>query len=258
MNLNHGSFADYFSAVALDYAQYRPHYPSELFAYLASTAPGRHLAWDCGTGNGQAAVALAEHFDQVVATDASPEQIAHAFPHERVTYRVEPAEAPGLETGSVDLITVALAVHWFDLDSFYRQARRVLARGGLLAVWIYHAPVITPEIDRVLAHLHEGVLADYWPERFHYVRDHYRTLPFPFEELSIPSYEMQADWDLGQLLGFINSWSGTRRYEEAHGTHPIQAVWPELAAAWGDADRTRSIRWPLFLRVGMTAHGNRR
>lgn len=138
------NFEDHFSELAQAYARYRPSYPSALFSYLASVAPGREFAWDCGTGNGQAALALAEHFDRVVATDASAAQIAHAFAHERVDYRVERAEAVSLGDGSTDLITVAIAVHWFDLEAFYREVRRVLKAKGILAVWTYHLPMIEP------------------------------------------------------------------------------------------------------------------
>lgn len=120
------SFRDHFSQLAHDYARYRPQYPADLFEYLASLAPARRLAWDCGAGNGQAALQLAQYFDRVYATDASPEQIDHAYQHEKIEYRVEQAERASLASGSVDLVTVAVAVHWFDLDVFYQEVRRVL------------------------------------------------------------------------------------------------------------------------------------
>src|SRR5512142_92857 len=159
------NFEDHFSSYARDYARYRPQYPPELFAYLASISPGRHLAWDCGTGNGQAAWELAKHFDRVYATDASADQIAQALPHERIEYRVERAENVSLADASVDLVTVAIAVHWFDLELFYQVVRRVARPGGLLAVWMYHVPVIDPAIDPILEHYYTDILTGYWPER---------------------------------------------------------------------------------------------
>jgi len=86
------SFKDHFSKQAADYARFRPRYPREMFEYLGRIAPSRALAWDCATGNGQAAVGLAAVFERVIATDASEKQIANAEPHERVEYRVAPAE----------------------------------------------------------------------------------------------------------------------------------------------------------------------
>lgn len=244
------SFEDHFSQRAQEYARYRPSYPPELFAYLASLCSHHQLAWDCGTGNGQAALGLTGQFDRIVATDASAEQLAHAFPHARIEYRAAPAEDVNLDSGSVDLVTAALAVHWFHFEPFYREVTRVARAGGILAVWTYHLAVIEPRIDQVLAEYYSEVLAGYWPERIRYVDECYRTLPFPFEELRAPNFEMQAHWDLYQLLGFLDSWSATRRYEAERGQNPLQVIWQTLAEAWGEAEQVRDIRWPLYLRVG--------
>ncbi len=244
------SFEDHFSKQAGEYAQYRPQYPGELFVYLASISPSRQLAWDCGTGNGQAARELARHFNRVIATDASSDQIAQAVPHERIDYRVERAEEVSLETGSVDLVTVAIAVHWFDLETFYQAVRRVGRPDGILAVWMYHLPVIDPSIDPILKHYYANVLAGYWPERFHFLAERYQTLPFPFEELKPPEFEIQANWELGQVVGFLDSWSATRRYQKERGQHPVSIIWQGLSEIWGEPGRRRTIRWPLYLRVG--------
>jgi len=244
------TFEDHFSRQAREYARYRPQYPSELFDYLASVAPAHRLAWDCGTGNGQAAQGLVRHFGRVVATDASADQLSQAIPHERIDYRVARAEAVGLKTGSVDLVTVAAAVHWFDLPRFYAEVRRVVAAGGVLAVWTYHQFEIAPPIDRVLTHFYAQVLGGYWPHGFHHVAEHYRTLPFPFDELTPPEFEMRSAWNLDQLAGFLKSWSATQRYREERGDDPVGVVWPALSKAWGQPDQARPIRWPLYLRVG--------
>jgi len=244
------SFEDHFSEGARQYAQNRPHYPSELFAYLASISPDHQLAWDCGTGNGQAARELARHFNRVVATDASPDQIAQALAHERIDYRVERAEDVNFKPHSVDLVTVATAVHWFDLEPFYKVVRRVASSNGILAVWTYHLPVIDPSIDQILKHYYTDVLAGYWPERIHYLQDRYRTLPFPFDEIEPPPFEMQADWDLEQLVGFLASWSAARRYQKENGQNPVSIIWQSLSELWGELDQRRTIRWPLYLRIG--------
>lgn len=246
------SFEDHFSKWAREYVRYRPRYPSELFEYLASVAPNHRLAWDCGTGNGQAAIELVCHFAKVVATDASLNQLEHAFPHDRIEYRVERAEDASLATGSVDLITVAVAVHWFDLRRFYEVVKRVLTSGGIISVWTYYLPQIEPKIDQIVARYYFEVLAGYWSENVRYVDEKYETLPFPFEELQPPRFEMESNWELGQMLGFLDSWSAVRHYKAKHNYHPVQLIWTELADAWGASERQRIIHWPLYLRVGRT------
>ena len=159
------NFEDHFSKQSEQYAQYRPRYPDEIYAYLASIAPGRSLAWDCGTGNGQAAIGLAKHFDKVHATDASAEQIALAYAHAKVEYRVEPAEHVSLNAFSMDLVTVAVAIHWFNFDEFYREVKRVLKPDGILAAWTYSLTEISPQIDQLIHQYYGEILAGYWPER---------------------------------------------------------------------------------------------
>jgi ubiquinone/menaquinone biosynthesis C-methylase UbiE len=138
------NFKDHFSGHAPDYRIFRPAYPPELFAFLASIASPEGLVWDCGTGNGQAAIALAEHFTHVFATDASEEQIRQAEPHPRVEYAVAPAERCPLPDGSANLVTVAQALHWFDLDQFNTEVKRVCHPGGFLAVWTYDLHAVNP------------------------------------------------------------------------------------------------------------------
>lgn len=243
-------FEDHFSRHSRQYAEYRPTYPIEIYAYLASLAPGRSLAWDCGTGNGQAALGLADHFEQVHATDASAEQIKLAQPHERVTYHVEPAEHVSLRDSSTDLVTVAVAIHWFNFDEFYREVKRVLRPEGILAAWTYSLTEISPEIDALVDHYYHETLQGYWPERIRYLEEEYKTLPFPFDEIQPPAFRMEARWTLNQLAGFLDSWSATQRYKAQNGQHPLEEIWEQLLAAWGHAEETRLIRWPLHFRIG--------
>lgn len=243
-------FEDHFSRQSGQYAQYRPSYPAEIYTYLASLAPGRSLAWDCGTGNGQAALGLADHFAQVHATDASAEQIKLAQPHERVNYRVEPAEHVSLRDSSADLVTVAVAIHWFNFDEFYREVKRVLRPEGILAAWTYSLTEVSPEIDALVDHYYHETLQGYWPERIRYLEEEYTTLPFPFDEIQSPSFRMESRWTLDQFAGFLDSWSATQRYRARNGRHPLEGIWEPLLAAWGDAKQTRLIRWPLHFRIG--------
>jgi SAM-dependent methyltransferase len=243
-------FEDHFSNHSEQYAQFRPKYPDEIYAYLASIAPGHSLAWDCGTGNGQAALGLAKYFDRVHATDASADQISLAYAHEKVEYHVESAEHVSLHDASVDLVTVAVAIHWFKFDEFYREARRVLKPEGILAAWTYSFPEISPEMDQLVRQYYYEVVGEYWPERIHYLEEHYKTIPFPFEEIAFPAFVMKADWSLGQFAGFLDSWSATQRYKSQKGQHPLEIIWPKLSAAWGDGNEPRRIRWPLYFRIG--------
>jgi len=244
------SFEDHFSDHSEQYAQYRPQYPDEVYAYLASIAPGNSLAWDCGTGNGQAAIGLAKYFDKVHATDASAEQISLAYPHDNVEYRVEPAEHVSLNASSTDLVTVAVAIHWFNFDEFYREVKRVLKPDGILAAWTYNSLRISPEIDPLIDQYYGEILAGYWPERIRYLEQRYETIPFPFEEIIPPAFVMEIHWNLLQLAGFLDSWSATQKYKAQKGHHPIQIIWPRLMAAWGDENEPRLLRWPLHFRIG--------
>ena len=244
------TFEDHFSGHSEQYAQSRPRYPDEIYAYLASVAPARSLAWDCGTGSGQAAIGLAKHFDKVYATDASAEQISHAYPYENVEYHAEPAEHVSLDDSSVDLVTVAVAIHWFNFDEFYREVKRVLKPQGVLAAWTYNAVEISAEIDALVWQYYRDIVGPYWPERIRYLEQRYETLPFPFEEILPPSFSMEIHWNLGQLAGFLDSWSATQRYKAQKGQHPLALLWEQLSAAWGDETETRLVRWPLHFRIG--------
>lgn len=240
-------FKDHFSAQAADYQRYRPDYPPALYEWLAGEAPSRGLALDLATGNGQAALGLAGHFDAVIATDASAAQIREARPHPRVTYRCEPAEATSLAGRSVDVVTVAQSAHWFDWPAFCGEARRILKPGGLVAIWCYELFNVEPAIERLIADFSRDVVGPYWPRERRHVEEHYRDLPLPFPAVPSPTFQMQADWDLPTVLGYLGTWSAVRRCRERTGRDPLALVEPLLAAAWGAGART--VRWPLVLRA---------
>jgi len=244
------TFNDHFAGHASSYAAYRPGYPPELFAFLATLTPGRALCWDCATGNGQAALGLAETFEKVIATDASRQQLDNATPHPRIEYRVASAESSGLPDGSVDLLTVAQAVHWFDFDRFYAEARRVLAPGGAIALWTYNLLRGTPEISALVDRLAREISGAYWPPERRWVDEEYRTLPFPFPEVPSPVFEHTETWDLPRLVAYLRTWSANVRYQAATGKDPIAEIAPELEAAWGDPEEPRVLRWPIYMRAG--------
>jgi ubiquinone/menaquinone biosynthesis C-methylase UbiE len=245
------NFKDHFSKQAADYAKFRPRYPRELFEYLGRVAPSRALAWDCATGNGQAAVELAEVFDRVIATDASEKQIANAHPHARVEYHVAPAERSGIQAETVDLIMVAQALHWFDLGRFYAEVKRVLKPHGVFAASAYKFFHIAPAIDEIVNHhYYETVVGPFWPPERVLV-EKFEELPFPFPEIKSPLFEMIAQWNLEHLVGYLRSWSATQRFIAANKRDPLEAIANDLRAAWGDTTRTRRVIWPLTLRIGV-------
>ncbi|HTT03573.1 MAG TPA: class I SAM-dependent methyltransferase [Steroidobacteraceae bacterium] len=246
------AFKDHFSTIATQYAEFRPLYPRELFEYLASLAVARDLAWDCACGSGQATLPLATHFGRVLGTDASGAQIAAAAPHPRVEYRVAPAEQCGLANGCVDLITVAQALHWFEVERFYAEADRVLRTGGTLAVWTYGGMRMPDAaLDEELLRFNRDVVGPHWPAERRLVDEGYRTLPFPYAELESPVFHMQQRWALTRLLGYVRSWSATRRFMAHYGTDPVVDLARKLQALWGDDMEERRIIWPLSLRVGL-------
>lgn len=238
-----------FSPFAEEYARFRPSYPAALFEFLASLVERHSLAWDCATGNGQAAVSLADHFRRVVATDVSAEQIRRAKAHPCVEYRVAPAEASGLETDSVDLVAVAAALHWFDLEAFYGEVRRVLRPRGILAVWTYHAAIIDGPLGEVIGPLYWDLLRDYFAAGARLVDDRYEDLSLPGEPLEVPEFRMAADWTLDQFHGYVSSWSGTQRYMQERGEDPFERIAGEAARLWENPQSARPIQWPLILRV---------
>jgi SAM-dependent methyltransferase len=221
-----------------------------LFAFLSTTVASREAAWDCATGNGQAATHLAGYFDRVIATDESAEMIAQAPRKPRIEYRVAEAEDSDIDARSVDLVAVASAIHWFDLSRFYAEVRRVVRPGGVIAAWTYYTPVFGNEIDAIIERLAHDVLADYWDERLHYVVDEFHDLPFPFEPIEAPPFRTDMRWSMDDLLGYFETWSSSVKYREANGARPTDLIRGDLARAWGDPDRKQDLHFPLYMRLG--------
>ncbi len=243
-------FKDHFSGHAAQYAEARPIYPPSLAQVLAERAGGHGLALDCGCGSGQLSLLLAEHFGRVVATDASAEQIANAFPHPRVTYRVAAAEHSGLPDGSADLVVAAQAAHWFDLPAFWREVTRVAQPGGLVALVGYGLLKIADDLDPAIDELYQSTLEAYWPPERRIVESGYRFIDFPFAELPAPAVEMTTQWSLPQLIRYLSTWSAIKAMEKATGGSPLPALAERLAVPWGSPDKKRLVRWPLALRLG--------
>jgi SAM-dependent methyltransferase len=240
-------FKDHFSGHARQYASARPDYPAELFKFLAGLTPRRELACDLATGNGQAATALADWFHNVYASDASDDQIKQATPHPRVKYHCRPAESCDLGDNTVDLVTVAQAAHWLDLEKFYPEVRRVLRKSGILALWCYGISTVNEQVDACFHHLYESILGPYWPPERHLVENGYAQLEFPFDAMATPNFELSMQWSCDQYLAYLRSWSASQRYQQDQGKDPVSQIETDLRQSW--PTRPTTVHWPISMKV---------
>lgn len=240
---------NYFSSNADGYARFRPTYPEALYAWIAERAPAREMVWDCACGSGQATDPLTRYFGHVVATDASADQLVHAPPYPRVIWKHSRAEASGLPDASVDVITIAQALHWFDHAAFWPEVDRVVKPGGLVVAWSYgRAEMGHPLLDAAIARLHDETLGPWWPAERQLVLDGYANVGFPYPKLEVPSFSMSASWALEDFLGYVRSWSAMQRLIDATGVDPTPACREALVGPWGSGPR--EIRWPLTILAG--------
>jgi SAM-dependent methyltransferase len=241
---------DNFSRYSPAYAKYRPGYPPELFTYILGFVKEKEKAWDCGTGNGQSAKALSQYFKQVIATDISQGQLDNAHPAPNIRYTVESAEQTSIDDASIDLVTVAQAIHWFDLDRFYAELRRVAKPGAVLAVWCYSLLQVSPSIDNLISDHHFIVLKDHWDPERRYVDEQYANIPFPFEEITAPVFHICLRWSLEDLGGYLRTWSALQKFITACGHDPVDGLIEKLKPLWGNKP-LRQIIFPVHLRLGI-------
>ena len=248
-----GGFIDNFSTQSKQYSFSRPTYPDSLFEFLSTVTSKKNLAWDCATGNGQAAIGLSKYFKKVIASDASNNQIQHGFRLKNIDYKVFPAENPELHNDSVDIVTVAQALHWFDLDKFYFNVKRVGKKDGIIAVWNYDMHKINPQIDNVSRKLDvDGeILGKYWAKETKYVKEKYKTIPFPFKEISVPEFKTTLYWNLPQLWNYMQTWSSVKKYYSENKRDPLDLVKSKMEGLWGNQLDKREITFNINIRVGI-------
>ena len=244
---------DRFSGHANLYAQYRIDYPDELYEFVLQAVPHRTTAWDCATGNGQVAGALADRFSYVDATDISETQLILAVQkpgaaRSNIRYQISPAEQTPFPTHTFDLITVGQALHWFDVDAFHREVRRVAKPGAVIAEWGYGLVQINGAIDAILLDFYRNRVGPYWDPQRKYVDDAYATLPFPFADVQRAEFVVRRDWPLGRFLNYLRTWSAVRQYIHENEDDPVIELGTALTLIWGDGER--EVRFGVFLRMG--------
>lgn len=240
---------NYFSEIAQQYQRNRPEYPAEIFQYLAMACDSHELAWDVGTGSGQAAVHLAKQFDKVIATDESLEQISHAKRVPNVIYKPESAESSSLEDNSVDLITVAQALHWFDFQPFMLEVERVLKPGGVFAAWCYSLVSINADVDKSIKVLYHDILGKYWSERRQWVAEGYDNFEFPYPLITPPNLKMNITWSYQQFADYLRTWSAVQRYKQVEAEDPVNKILQPLEFAWCDTGHMKKCSWPLQFKI---------
>jgi ubiquinone/menaquinone biosynthesis C-methylase UbiE len=240
---------DNFSAIAASYASWRPEYPEALFTFLASLTKEHNAALDCGTGNGQAAKHLAAYYKQVQATDISAAQLQHAVVMPNIQYSISPAEKTIFPGNYFDIICAAQAAHWFNHDIFYNEAERILKPGGIIAFIGYALIEVNKNVDEVIHILYKDILGEYWDKERRYIDDHYQSLPFPYTAITIPQFEINCEWNLPQLLGYLSTWSALNHFKKINKHDPLQQLLPALQKAWGSDDLIKTIHFPIISKI---------
>ena len=241
---------DNFSTQSGNYAKYRPGYPAAFFEYLNSLIPIKESAWDCGTGNGQIAFELAKTFRNVFATDISQSQLDNALQADNIHYSLQPAEKTNFENNKFDLVTVGQAIHWFDFEKFYEEARRTTKENALICVIGYGGIEVSEQIDQLKKDFYTNVVGPYWDKERKYVDEDYKTIPFPFEEIEVPVFVNKLHWSLEKYTGYINTWSAVKKFVKETGINPVEKLHKELEAHW-EKGKEKEIRFPFFTRLGI-------
>jgi len=241
---------DLFSKQSDLYARYRPTYPKELYDHILSFVKEKSIAWDCATGNGQAAVVLADHFKKVIATDISAAQIDKAIKKENIEYSVCPAESTPFADNTFDLVTVAQAYHWINWKEFKKEVTRVCKPGAIIAIWVYFRNMPgDKKIDDAIFNFYENVTRPYWDEARKYVEELYETVEFDYELLSVKQFETTLNWQREDMIGYISSWSAIQNYMKVNGHSPIPTLEEEINKLWPEGE-VKKVSFPIYLKLG--------
>lgn len=241
---------DKFSDRSEFYKKFRPTYPQNLYDEILKVTSGRIACWDCGTGNGQVAVQLSNYFKTVYATDISENQISRAEKRNNIVYKIERSEKTSFRESHFDLITVAQAIHWFDLNAFYKEAKRVIINGGIICIWGYGLPRVDKTINELLDHFYWDVIGSYWNSERKHVDNEYKSIRFDFDEINIKKqFEIITKWTITEFEGYLNSWSSVHNYMFKNNINPVNLIMDKVLHKW-DKDSKKEFRFPIFLKLG--------
>jgi ubiquinone/menaquinone biosynthesis C-methylase UbiE len=241
---------DLFSGHASLYAKYRPRYPKEFIEYIVSFVEEKNKAWDCATGNGQAATMIAEHFKEVHATDLSASQLSQAEQRSNVFYQQSPAENVPFKDNEFDLITVATAYHWLNWKAFYDEATRVGKNNAVVAVWCYYTLEFEePDMTTLYQHFYKDITGPYWEKERRFVDERYQTVEFDFDPLPVKEFGTRLEWTKEEFKGYLETWSAVQTYIRTHGRSPVDLISNELDRIWNNESK-KQVYFPLCLRLG--------
>lgn len=238
---------DLFSTQASEYAKFRPAYPPALIHEIVSLCSDHQVAWDAGTGNGQFAVLLAGYFEKVIASDISEKQLANATQKPNIEYKINDSTQTDFADHSVDLVTVAQAVHWFNFEKFYAEVNRVLKKDGIIAIVGYGLPVAVPEVNEIILDFYNNTLGAYWDKERKLVDESYKTIPFPFHEIQMREHSIPYTWNIDQLIGFFSTWSALQHYIRKTGNDPLPLLREQFL---GTGLEEFKVEFPVFCRIG--------
>ena len=238
---------DNFSTGSHEYSKYRPKYPPGVYESIKHNLTSFDNAWDCGTGNGQVANELAKFFSKVEATDISENQLKNAVRKNNINYSIQPAEKTNFKSRQFNLIISAQAVHWFDFEKFYAEVKRCINPEGIIVLLGYGLFHSNSETNLVISDLYNNIIGSYWDPERRYLDKNYRTIPFPFEEITTPEYEQKYQWSIEHLLGYLRTWSAVKHYENSNQVDPIYIIEPRLRKAFGESNE---VVFPIIFRMG--------
>ncbi|MEQ8424130.1 MAG: class I SAM-dependent methyltransferase [Cyclobacteriaceae bacterium] len=239
---------DLFSAHAKDYATFRPAYPQGLYDFIFQYVERFDKAWDCGTGNGQVARSLAAKFQEVHGSDISAAQLRNAWPAKNIQYHQFPAEQSTFADNTFDLVAVGQAIHWFDIDKFYVEVKRVAKPGAAVAMFGYNLVRFNSAFNELLDQFYREVIYSYWETERKLVDSQYQTLSFPFKEIDAPDFKMPLSWSLQDLHGYITTWSAVQKFIRQNGVSPVDDFIKKVEPLW--KHHRESVYFPVFLRLG--------
>lgn len=232
------------------YFKNRPRYPKELYQLIHKSSKDHQIAWDCACGNGQAAIDLVPYFSRIEATDINENQLKHSFQHEKISYSLQKSEKTNFPSRYFDAVCAAQCLHWFDLEEYFIEVKRVLKKQGLFACWGYSFFQIEDTLDAIIDSTLLKVIDPYWSENNRILHRRYADVRFPFKPIHGPEIRMTMNWDLNQFTSYLETWSAVKLYHERTSDSLIENVRQMLKKHWEEKEK-KDIKMDFFYYLGM-------